>query len=149
MPLVESAYILPLFILQTMTKKELEGKLNLIRSQLGKVDYSELCGVYRTFNWQWGGYDEPKYVPEYRDLKRLAASLFDEMQENMLSEFKRKELYGDLSSTIHEEIERNNLCVELTYDRDEDDIKFFVSVKKLTSVVFENGAENFQVNGND
>lgn len=132
-----------------MTKEQLREKLDNIRCWLRKIDYEELHKVYAAFNWQWGGYEEPKFVPEYRDLKRLVLSLFDEMSENMLSEFKRKELYGDLSSTIHEEIERNNLCVELTYDRDEDDIKFFVSVKKLTSVVFENGAENFQVNGND
>ena len=132
-----------------MTKEQLREKLDNIRYQLKNIDYEELHKVYATFNWQWGGYEEPKFIPEYRDLKRLVFSLFDEMSENMLSEFKRKELYGDMSSTIHEEIESNNLCVELTYDRDEDDIKFFVSVKKLTSVVFENGAENFQVNGND
>ena len=145
MLLFESDHILLLFfILQTMTKKELDGKLDLIRFQLGKVDYTELYGVYRTFNWQWGGYDEPKYVPEYRDLKRLVLSLFDEIAPNLLYDFEE-----GVKKTINEEIERDNICLELTYDEYEDDVKAFVSVKKLTSVISGDGAENFQVNGND
>lgn len=127
-----------------MTKKELYGKLNLIRSQLGNVDYSELCGVYRTFNWQWGGYDEPKFVPEYRDLKRLVLSLFDEIAPNLQREFEE-----GVKKTINEEIERANICLELTYDEYEDEVKAFVSVKKLTSVISGDGAENFQVKGDD
>jgi aspartyl-tRNA(Asn)/glutamyl-tRNA(Gln) amidotransferase subunit C len=48
-----------------------------------------------------------------------------------------------------EETERNNLCVELTYDRDEDDVHFFVSVKKLLSIVSADGTENYQATGKD
>lgn len=112
--------------------------------QLKKIDYEELHKVYATFDWQWGGYEEPKFIPEYRDLKRLAASLFDEMRENMLFEFSENS-----DRNICEEIERNNLCVELIYDRDEDDVHFFVSEKKLLSKVSADGTENYQATGED
>lgn len=127
-----------------MTKEQLREKLDNIRCQLRKIDYEELHKVYAAFNWQWGGYDEPKFVPEYRDLKRLVLSLFDEIAPNLLYDFEE-----GIKKTINEEIERDNICLELTYDEYEDDVKAFVSVKKLTSVISGDGAENFQVNDND
>jgi hypothetical protein len=127
-----------------MTKGQLREKLDNIRCQLWKIDYEELHKVYAAFNWQWGGYEEPKYVPEYRDLKRLVLSLFDEIAPNLLYDFEE-----GVKKTINEEIERDNICLELTYDEYEDDVKAFVSVKKLTSVISGDGAENFQVNDND
>jgi hypothetical protein len=127
-----------------MTKEQLREKLDNICCQLKKIDYEELHKVYATFNWQWGGYEEPKFIPEYRDLKRLVLSLFDEIAPNLLYDFEE-----GVKKTINEEIERDNICLELTYDEYEDDVKAFVSVKKLTSVISGDGAENFQVNGDD
>lgn len=132
------------FSIITMTKEQLREKLDNIRFQLKKIDYEELHKVYVAFNWQWGGYEEPKFIPEFRDLKRLAAALFEEMRENMLFEFSE-----DPDRNICEDIERNNLCVELIYDRDEDDVHFFVSVKKLLSIVSADGTGNYQAAGED
>ena len=70
-----------------MTLSTLNSQLAQIEENLKDINFDGIAALYKRNEWQWGGISEPKYIPEYRDIKRHIYYMFNSVKKDFLAEF--------------------------------------------------------------
>ena len=70
-----------------MTLSTLNSQLAQIEENLKDINFDGIAALYTRNEWQGGGTSEPKYIPEYRDIKRHIYYMFDSVKKEFLAEF--------------------------------------------------------------
>lgn len=70
-----------------MKLEEATRQLDRMKENLANINFDGIAAIFKRNEWQWGGYDEPKYTPEYRDIKRHIYYMFNSVKQEFLAEF--------------------------------------------------------------
>lgn len=70
-----------------MKLEEATRQLDRIQENLAGINFDGIAAIFKRNEWQWGGHDEPKYIPEYRDIKRHIYYMFNSVKKEFLAEF--------------------------------------------------------------
>ena len=70
-----------------MKLEEATRQLDRIQENLAGINFDGIAAIFKRNEWQWGGHEEPKYIPEYRDIKRHIYYMFDSGKKEFLAEF--------------------------------------------------------------
>ena len=70
-----------------MTLEEATRQLERMKENLADINFNGIAAIFKRNEWQWGGNGEPKYIPEYRDIKQHINFLFNNVKKEFLAEF--------------------------------------------------------------
>lgn len=70
-----------------MKLEEATRQLDRIQENLANINFDGIAAIFKRNEWQWGGHDEPRYTPEYRDIKQHINFLFNSVKKEFLTEF--------------------------------------------------------------
>ena len=70
-----------------MKLEEATRQLDRMKENLADINFNGIAAIFKRNEWQWGGNGEPKYIPEYRDIKQHIYYMFDSVKKEFLAEF--------------------------------------------------------------